>query len=374
MKLVSVLTTEASGGAEFATFELLDAFRDRGHDAVVLTNLPDLKRETAVDVRPIDLGPKLSSTTVGHLLLRFPLLAWRLRRALRAEEPYDVLLVHFKKEQLLTLLIGRRMRRTCAWMEWGPVPVQLRRGVLNRFYRLAGRRANIVLAISSGTRDSVISCGVQAEKVVVLHNAVRTDSIHFEPNGREHVRSELGIPSDAFVVGCVSRFHPKKRNDVVVEAVKQLDERAHLILAGAGETEESLRAIAAPLGDRAHFLPTPTSNVADVYSAFDVSVFCPSPAEGAPRAVILAMLTERPAIATGAEGVRDLLEPGGGRILSPENDPTELAKALREYASDPDLRARDGRLGRSLAEDQHASPVVAERFERLLLEAGRSNA
>ena len=41
------------------------------------------------------------------------------------------------------------------------------------------------------------------------------------------MRSELGIPDDAFVVGCISRFHPKKRNDVVVEAVEMdFDEHA----------------------------------------------------------------------------------------------------------------------------------------------------
>ena len=369
MKLVSVLTTSSSGGAEFATFELLDAFCSNGNEAVVLTNVPELRRETAVDVRMIDLGPKLSSTTTWTLLLRLPVLVWRLRRALRAEQPYDALLVHFKKEQLLTLFLGRGFRPVCAWAEWGPVPRQMRRGVLNRIYRRAGRRADLVLAISNGTRDSVISCGVPADKVVVLHNAVRTDTIRFEPAGRARVRAELGIPDDAFVVGCVSRFHPKKRNDVVVEAVKQLDEGAHLVLAGSGETEESLRTLAQPLGARVHFLPTPTSDVADVYSAFDVSVFCPSPAEGAPRAVILAMLTERPAIATGAEGVRDLLGEGGGVILSPENDPATLALALRRYAADPALRASDGAVGRALAEEQHAAPAVATRFEKLLLAA-----
>jgi len=366
MKIVSVLTTEAAGGAEFAAFELLDAFQARGHEAVVLTNLPQLKRETTVDVRAIDLGPKLSRRTYRHLLVRFPLLAWRLRSALRREEPYDFLLVHFKKEQLLTIMLGRRARSGCAWAEWGPVPFEFRKGVPNMLYRYAAQRADVVLAISSGTRDSLVESGVPEEKVVVLHNAVRTEEIRYEEAGRESVRTELGIPAAAFVVGCVSRFHPKKRNDVVVEAVKLLDDDVQLVLAGDGETEESLRELAKPLGSRAHFVPTPTSNVADVYSAFDVSVFCPSPTEGAPRAVILAMLTERPVVATGSEGVSDLLGQGGGRILSPENDPGALAAALRSYAADPELRARDGSLARHLAEDQHAAPVVAERLETLL--------
>ncbi len=122
------------------------------------------------------------------------------------------------------------------------------------------------------------------------------------------MREQLGIPADAFVVGCVSRFHRKKRNDVVVQAVSELESpRAHLILAGGGETEAQLRELAAPLGERAHFIPTPGSEIADVMSAFDVSVFCPSPTEGAPRAVILGMLASRPCLSTGAEGVADMI-------------------------------------------------------------------
>ena len=133
--------------------------------------------------------------------------------------------------------------------------------------------------------------------------------------------------------------------------------RVHLIMAGAGETERDLRAQARPLGDRAHFVPTPTGDVADVLSAFDVSVFCPSPTEGAPRATILGMLAERPCLATGAEGVADLIRPEFGAIAQPENDPAPLAALLRGYLADPALGLRQGRAARAWAEQQYARPV-----------------
>lgn len=366
MKIVSVLTTSADGGAEFAAGELLDALAGRGHEVVLLTNAPHLGRDRSLAVRPIDLGPKLSRSTYRGLLVRLPALAVRLRRALAEEAPFDALLLHFKKEQLLALALPRRRASTLLWAEWGPVPEPLRRGVANLVYRLAARRADVLLAVSEGTRQSLVDAGIPARKVVVLPNAVRTDRIRFDPEGRLRVRDELGIPHDAFVVGCVSRFHPKKRNDVVVEAVKLLDGDTHLILAGAGETEDELREQARALGARAHFIPTPTTEIAQVLSAFDVSVFCPSPTEGAPRAVILAMLAERPVVATGAEGVRDLLPPEAGVILERENDPRALAAALDAYARDRDLLRHHGSRARRIAEAQHGASAVAERLERLL--------
>ena len=143
----------------------------------------------------------------------------------------------------------------------------------------------------------------------------------------------------------------------------------HLILAGDGETESELRALAAPLGERAHFIATPGSEVPDVLSAFDVSVFCPSPTEGAPRAVILGMLASRPCLSTGVEGVSDMITPEIGGIADPENDPVSLRALLVRYLDDPQRAVREGAAARSHAERTYAAPVVAQLIEGLLEDA-----
>jgi glycosyltransferase involved in cell wall biosynthesis len=367
MRIVSVMTTDSSGGAEFAAVEMLEALRQRGHETVMLTDMAQIGRDTRVQVSPIALGPKLSKRSWIGLALRWPLLSRRLRRALRAQAPYDVLMVHYKKEQLLALMLPDGLRGTLVWAEWGPVPFPLRKGFPRRLYLAAARQAALVLAISQGTRRSVAEVGVPPEKIVVVPNVLRSEEIRFSEEGRARVRGELGIPADAFVVGCISRFHPKKRNDVVVQAVRALDDsRVHLILAGDGETESQLRELAASLGERAHFISTPGVEVPDVLSAFDVSVFCPSPTEGAPRAVILGMLASRPCLSTGAEGVADLITPEVGGIASPENDPASLRELLVGYLDDPQRVAREGAAARAYAESTYAAPVVAREIEGLL--------
>ncbi|HEY3759769.1 MAG TPA: glycosyltransferase family 4 protein [Solirubrobacteraceae bacterium] len=371
MKIVSVMTTASLGGAEFAAVEMLDALRARGHETVLLTDMPELARETDVPVRRIDIGPKLSSKTWTKLAGAWPLLLWRLRAALRAEAPYDVLLVHYKKEQLLASALPANLRPQLVWAEWGPVPYPMRRGLPRLAFLAAARRISLVMAISEGTRRSVADVGVDPRKIVVVPNVLRTEEIGFTAAGRARVRAELGIPADAFVVGCISRFHPKKRNDVLVSAVLELDDlQVHLILAGDGETEGQLRALAAPLGERVHFIPTPGADVADVLSAFDVSVFCPSPTEGAPRAVILGMLASRPCLSTGAEGVADMITPELGGIATPENDPRSLRPLIERYLHDPARIEREGRAARAYAERTYAAPVVAASIEELFERRG----
>ncbi len=366
MKIVSVMTGAAPGGAEFAAVELLDAMIERGHETVMLSDSAEIGRETRVEVHPLELGPKLSGRTWPQLATRWRSLSAALQEALEAEAPYDVLLLHYKKEQLLAPGLPERLRPQIAWCEWGPVPLQMRQGPGRWAYARASRGAGPVLAISEGTRRSVIDAGVEASKVAVLANAMRTEEIRFSAKGRARVREELGIPAEAFTIGCISRFHPKKRNDVLIDAVAALGEQTHLILAGSGETEAELRERAAALGARAHFLPTPGAEVGDVLSAFDVSVFCPSPAEGQPRAVILGMLAERPCVSTGAEGVVGLIEDEFGAIVSPENDPAAVAAALRPYEGDPERVRREGALAAKRAIERFDRAVVAARAEQLI--------
>ena len=53
MKIVSVMTTDSPGGAEFAAVEMLEALRQRGHETVMLTDMASMARDTGVRVAPI---------------------------------------------------------------------------------------------------------------------------------------------------------------------------------------------------------------------------------------------------------------------------------------------------------------------------------
>ena len=371
MKIVSVMTTASRGGAEFAAVDLLDALAARGHETVMLSNLGGISRDTRVRERPLAIGPKLSKRSFPLLTGAAPVLLARLRRALEREAPYDVLLLHFKKEQLLALGLPARLRPRLAWAEWGPVPGPLRHGPANRLYRRAARDVDAVLAISSGTARSLVDAGVDERRVHVVPNALSADEIRHDPIAGRTFRDQHGIPAQAFVVGCMSRFHPKKPNEVAVDAAMMVagdaDARPlHLVMAGEGETEAALRARAAPLGGSVHFVPTPGARLVPFLSACDVVVFCPSPTEGAPLAVVTAMLGERPCVATGAEGVEDLLAPGTGAIATPEHDARAVAELIRGYRDDPGRAARDGAAARRRAAALHDPQTIARRVEELL--------
>lgn len=352
-QIVSIQTTNERGGAEYANVDLLDALAARGHDVLLLTNVPDIAAGSRVDARAIDLGPKLARRSAVRVALSSPLIVARIARALHAERPVGILLLHFKKEQLLCALLPAGLTGRIVWAEWGPVPPPMRRGLARRMYARAARRASRIIAVSEGTRRSVIAAGVPPEKVTVVPNLVDVNAVEFDPSGRRELRESWGVSEETFVVGCISRFQRRKRNDVAIDAMAHLEGDVLLVMAGEGAEEQALRERAAPYGDRVRFVPNVRGHVERFLSACDLLVFAPSPTEGAPRVIIMAQLVGVPVVATDSEGAEGLIPSSAGTIVSPSHDPCALASAIEAYRLDPERRRLEGEAARRFTLESH---------------------
>jgi glycosyltransferase involved in cell wall biosynthesis len=365
-RLVSIQTTNERGGAEYANVDLLDALAARGHDVVLLTNVPDIASGTRVPAVAVDLGPKLARRSVWRVAWQAPMTLMRIARALRAQRPVGVVLVHFKKEQLLLSLLPRALTGRIVWAEWGPVPPSMRRGPSRLAYALAARRARRVVAVSEGTRRTVIDAGVPAKKVTVIPNLLDVESVNFDPAARSRLRAAWNVGEETFVVGCISRFQRRKRNDVPIDAMAHVEGDVLLVLAGEGEEESGLRKRAEPYGERVRFEPNVRGHVEEFLSACDLLVFAPSPTEGAPRVIVMAQLVGVPVVATDVEGAEGLIPAGGGTILARPHDPRALAGVIESYRADPERRRREGELARQATRASHDPERTLRAFEDAL--------
>jgi glycosyltransferase involved in cell wall biosynthesis len=300
------------------------------------------------------------------VLLKAPLTLLRLMGALRKERPVRALMLHFKKEQLLCSLLPRRLTGDIVWAEWGPVPPPMRQGPARMLYALAARRAHRIIAISEGTRRTIVDAGVPAAKIDVVPNLVDVEAVEPDPRSRTELREAWGADERTLVVGCISRFQQRKRNDVVIDAMAHLEGEVLLVLAGEGEQETILRERAARYADRVRFVPNVRGHVEAFLSACDVLVFAPSPTEGEPRVIVMAQLVGVPVIATDAEGAQGLIPPGGGTIVSPSHDPHALALVLSAYRDDRERCLREGRTARSATLESHAPERTLRAVEQAL--------
>ncbi|MGG7573661.1 glycosyltransferase [Streptomyces sirii] len=131
---------------------------------------------------------------------------------------------------------------------------RLTRGV-RALYRATERLGAATVAVSDTVAARLLRWGVPERRIHVVHSGIEAHRFGFDPAARALVRTRLGLPLDAFVVGGAGRLVPGKRFDVLVRAVTQLP-GVHLLLAGEGPERETLRRTAEQFGsgDRIHLL------------------------------------------------------------------------------------------------------------------------
>jgi glycosyltransferase involved in cell wall biosynthesis len=195
--------------------------------------------------------------------------------------------------------------------------------------RRLARRTDVLIAVSPQVRDDLLSLGVgtsEQYRVVPLGLDLRRFDGTDQPCGR--LRDQLGLSGDTPLVGAVGRLVPIKDIGTLLAAIARLP-GVHLALLGDGESRRQLEVTAYELGisERAHFLGW-YADVAGAMTDFDV-VALTSLNEGTPVAIIEALASGRPVVATAVGGVSFVVNDGVTGLLVPKADPASLAEQLR---------------------------------------------
>jgi glycosyltransferase involved in cell wall biosynthesis len=231
-------------------------------------------------------------------------------------------------------------------------------------YHPATRAANLatfprndhVFAVSETVRESIRYPGplrlLPMPPVETLHHGL--DPAALPTPGRDGVRAELGIPEDAPVVGTVANFKAAKDHATLLRAaaqVRQAVPSVRFVLVGQGPLEAETRRLAGELGlEGTVVFAGFRTDAARLMAAFDAFALA-STYEGLPIALVEAMATGCPAVATRVGGVPEVVADGVQGILVPSRDPAALADGLERLLGDRALRAEMGAAAAARAKD-----------------------
>lgn len=203
----------------------------------------------------------------------------------------------------------------------------------------------------------------------VIYNGIDTHRFCPAAGQEERLarRAQLGLPSDAILIGAIGRLERVKGQDLLLQALTRLPAAYHLVLAGDGTQRAPLATAAEELGvaARVHFLGL-QDDPAVVMQALDL--FClPSRAEGLPLALLEAQACGLPIVATAVGGVPAALPPGAGIVVPPE-DTAALAAALSAVLDlPPAARHRMGGTGRLFVLERYSIEETRAAYDRLAL-------
>jgi glycosyltransferase involved in cell wall biosynthesis len=154
---------------------------------------------------------------------------------------------------------------------------------------------------------------------------------------------------------------------VLAEAMNKLRRKPwQLVIAGSGPAEEKVRALFAPLEDRAKWLGIlPPDKLKHVYRASDLFVW-PAVKEAFGMALLEAQAAGLPVVAGRSPGVASIVSEGKTGVLAAEGDANAFAKAVGTLLPNADRRRAFGRAAARRAARVHDISVAADVLDRHL--------
>ncbi|MBI3855719.1 MAG: glycosyltransferase family 4 protein [Planctomycetes bacterium] len=364
-----VITRLIAGGAQENTILSCQALQDR-YQILLVTGPPEGRegsliedaRRRGIEVRVVEeLVRPVSPIRDAAALLR-------LRGIFESGHP-DIVHTHSSKAGILG--------RAAAWAAKVPHLVHTNHGL--PFYdgqalpvralwwaleKAASTVTERVVCVGEEMRRKSIAARLgRPERFEVVYSGIETDLF----TGAASCRECLGIPSDAPVVGMVSRMAKHKGHRYLVEAAPP---GVHLLFVGDGEEREAVERLVAARGLKATFAGhVPPEAVPDLIASMDVLVH-PSIWEGLPRAAVQALLVGRPVVAFDCDGAREVVVDGVTGRLVPPRSVDGLSAAIRELLGRADRGGSLGVAGRDRVirrfDWRAAGEQLADLYARLL--------
>ena len=259
-----------------------------------------------------------------------------------------------------------------------------RKAVVYTLERAASLCSGAELVQNPEDLDVLSRLGVPSAKLVLLGNGVDLKRFHTgaKERSRRKTRADLGVESDAVVVGMVGRLVWQKGfRELFVAAERIRDTHPEVVFVVVGGSDPykadaiSPEEITAARRRGRIIFAGARDHMEQIYPAFDLFVL-PSYREGFPRSAMEAAASGLPVIATDIRGSRQVVSHGQTGLLVPLHDAVRLAAAIEELVADSALRRRMGAAGRRKAEAEFDDRAVVSKtmdaYERVLARAASS--
>jgi glycosyltransferase involved in cell wall biosynthesis len=238
-------------------------------------------------------------------------------------------------------------------------------------YKVMNRFCDGFVAVSDGVRDFCIEAeGLKPERIFTVHNGVDLAKID-AAEGVAALKAKLKLPDGAPVVTTVANIRRIKGLDTLLRAAAMLRRdfpNARFLLAGGCLEPDHFTQLKAEvqefgLTENVHFL----GNLSEVFALLKLSdVFCLlSRTEGFSNALLEAMASGLPCVATRVGGNAEAIDEGQSGFLLPVEDAVAAAERIRFLLRNPEEARRVGRAARRTVEEKFTSEKMAGQLAHL---------
>ena len=139
-----------------------------------------------------------------------------LRHIMEFVRQSDISIIHshgYKPNILLSLAPRTHFKVVSTVHGWSKSSMDLKGRLYEYLDSLALRRTDKVVAVSQAVQEDLTRKGVPSSKILLIYNGIQHSQAQVDMNVAS-LRQELGLRTDAFVIGAVGRLSPVKGHGV----------------------------------------------------------------------------------------------------------------------------------------------------------------
>lgn len=333
MRILHVITSLRTGGAEHLLVDLLPRLRRRGHEVELLlfdgTRTPFYEQleQEGIPIHAL-------AETPGSM--HNPLLVFALHRFIQSYQ-----LVHAHNTPCQLLLAAASYGTRCRLVTTEHNTSNRRRGkwYWRQIDRWMYRRYETIICCSEETEKALeMSLGERhhSTRTVTISNGIDTQRFATATaiDRTSLCPGEEKMAAASTLVMMVAAFRPQKYQEILIQAMSLLPPTFRLALVGDGERRTACEQLAKQqnVEDRVQFLGIRT-DIPRLLKTADILVLA-THHEGLSLSSLEGMASGRPFVGSDVEGLHDILQ-GAGILV--ENTPKAFAAAISQLASDATL-------------------------------------
>lgn len=320
MKILHVITSLTTGGAEHLMVDLLPRLRDLGNEVELL--IFDGTR-TAFYEELEQKGIRIHSLGIGGNVYH-PRNIFKLRKFV---SKYDIIHTHNTACQLFAPIAKMLKCSKAKLVTTEHNATNRRRGkwYLKPIDKWMYARYDHIICIADQTYSNLVDHIGLKSNISTIYNGVDVNKFL---NPIKDISKQ-----GHFIITMAAAFREQKDQDTLIRAMTELPHNFRLHIVGDGTRRVILEQLVSELGliKRVDFLGIRT-DIPMILKSSDVIVLS-SHWEGLSLSSIEGMASGRPFIASDVDGLREVVE--GAGILFPHGDYKQLAKEIRQLCNNP---------------------------------------